>query len=97
MQFMSSEASQRRYWARSFVGWQEFAHVEPNGAHEGLARLQAAGWVPHILTQNVDRLHQKAGAQHVLEIHGTTHEYVLQGLASMCPSKPCCSSSCIIS
>jgi NAD-dependent SIR2 family protein deacetylase len=56
------------------VGWQEFAHVQPSGAHIGLARLQAAGWVPHILTQNVDRLHQKAGAQEVVEIHGTTHE-----------------------
>ena len=71
---MASEASQRRYWARSFVGWQEFANVAPNGTHEGMARLQAAGWLPEILTQNVDRLHQKAGAARVLEIHGTTHE-----------------------
>ena len=71
---MAQDASRRRYWARSFVGWLEFAHVEPNGAHEGLARLQANGWAPHILTQNVDRLHQKAGARDVLEIHGTTHE-----------------------
>ena len=74
LQFMASEASRRRYWARSFVGWSEFAHVEPSGAHEGLARLQVARWTPHILTQNVDRLHQRAGATDVLEIHGTTHE-----------------------
>ena len=48
--------------------------MQPSGAHIGLARLQAAGWVPHVLTQNVDRLHQKAGAQGIVEIHGTTHE-----------------------
>jgi NAD-dependent deacetylase sirtuin 4 len=74
VQFMANDANRRRYWARSFVGWREFADVQPNGAHEGLARLQANGWVSSILTQNVDRLHQKAGARHVLEIHGTTHE-----------------------
>jgi NAD-dependent SIR2 family protein deacetylase len=74
---MKSDANRRRYWARSFVGWQGFANVPTNGAHEGLARLQANGWVSNILTQNVDRLHCKAGARHVLEIHGTTHECAL--------------------
>jgi hypothetical protein len=34
-----------RYWARSFAGWGEFAHVKPNAAHEALARLQRNGWV----------------------------------------------------
>jgi NAD-dependent SIR2 family protein deacetylase len=81
VQFMASEASQRRYWARSFVGWLQFADAQPSGAHEGLARLQAAGWLPHILTQNVDRLHQKAGARDVLELHGTTHKYALSRTA----------------
>lgn len=70
---MASETTRRRYWARSFAGWQQFVSVPANGAHEGLARLQRRGWIACLLTQNVDRLHQKAGARDVLEIHGTTH------------------------
>lgn len=41
---------------------------------QGIARLQRLGYVGSVLTQNVDRLHQQAGAQDVLEMHGTTHE-----------------------
>lgn len=74
MQFVSSEKSRARYWARSFAGWHEYCDVKPNDAHTGMARLQRAGWLKQIITQNVDRLHQKGGAQDVLELHGTTHE-----------------------
>jgi NAD-dependent SIR2 family protein deacetylase len=72
-QFMGSEAARKRYWARSFAGWHEFSRVAPNMAHEALARLQSRGWTPALITQNVDRLHQKAGATDVIELHGTTH------------------------
>jgi len=49
--------------------------VRPNAAHEALARLQRSNWAAGgFITQNVDRLHQKAGTADVLEIHGTTHE-----------------------
>ena len=50
--------------------------MQPNAAHEGLARLQQRGWVQGLITQNVDRLHQKAGSGGVLELHGTTHQVV---------------------
>ena len=73
LQFMGSAERRSQYWARSYAGWHEFVDVEPNPAHEGLARLQRNGWVGTILTQNVDRLHQKGGALNVLEMHGTTH------------------------
>eukprot|EP00775_Hariotina_reticulata_P005530 gene5530-5765_t len=74
-QFMSKPQNRARYWARSFAGWHEFAHVAPNPAHDGLARLQQMGWVDLIVTQNVDRLHHKGGSSSssVLELHGTTH------------------------
>eukprot|EP00877_Chromochloris_zofingiensis_P001230 jgi/Chrzof1/11107/Cz05g24020.t1 len=75
-QFMASSANRARYWARSFAGWHEFGHIKPNAAHEGLSRLQALSWVDNILTQNVDRLHHKAGSSAVLELHGTTHRVV---------------------
>ena len=71
---MATEERRARYWARSFAGWHEFSSVCPNGAHDALARLQRLGWVDDLITQNVDRLHQKAGASNVLELHGTTHE-----------------------
>ena len=63
--------------ARSFVGWERFAErTRPNAAHDAIARLQRADRVWALLTQNVDRLHQAAGAERVIEMHGTTHEVI---------------------
>lgn len=45
----------------------------PNYVHEALAKLQAAGYVDTILTQNVDGYHQQAGAMNVIEAHGSLH------------------------
>ncbi len=45
--------------------------AEPNPAHYALARLEAAGRLQAVLTQNVDLLHQKAGSQTVVELHGS--------------------------
>jgi NAD-dependent deacetylase len=43
----------------------------PNSGHEILARWEEAGKVNHIITQNIDGLHQKAGSKNVIEFHGT--------------------------
>ncbi|HZC25813.1 MAG TPA: Sir2 family NAD-dependent protein deacetylase, partial [Actinopolymorphaceae bacterium] len=43
----------------------------PNAAHRSLARLEDAGIVRSVVTQNIDGLHQKAGSSKVIEIHGT--------------------------
>lgn len=73
-----SEGAQNRkkYWIRSFAGWSSFSGMEPNSGHVALAQLQRAGYVSQIITQNVDRLHHKAGSSEVavLELHGTTHQ-----------------------
>jgi len=45
--------------------------AEPNRAHLALAALEAGGYLQGIVTQNGDMLHQKAGSQKVIEIHGT--------------------------
>ncbi len=45
--------------------------AQPNPAHKSLARLEEAGYIKTIITQNIDMLHQRAGASHVLEVHGT--------------------------
>ncbi len=49
-------------------------HAEPNPAHTALADLETMGYLQTVITQNIDALHQKAGSQHVLEIHGHLRE-----------------------
>lgn len=44
--------------------------ARPNAAHQVLARLEAAGVVKCVITQNIDGLHHKAGSRRVLEVHG---------------------------
>jgi len=68
--FMTREATRKRYWARSMIGWRSFGQAQPNDAHRALARLEAAGRSEILLTQNVDRLHQSAGSERVIDLHG---------------------------
>jgi NAD-dependent SIR2 family protein deacetylase len=68
--FVGSAAARRRYWARSYLGWRQIAGAQPNAGHRAVAELQAAGLVDGIITQNVDGLHQAAGARDVIELHG---------------------------
>ncbi len=74
--FLQSEAGRKRYWARSMVGWPRFRTAEPNRAHLACAALEAAGLTTGIITQNVDGLHQLAGAKNVVELHGAMREVV---------------------
>ncbi len=69
-EFVGSEAARKRYWARSYIGWQRFREARPNAAHRALADLEAAGKVDTLITQNVDRLHHDAGSDQVIELHG---------------------------
>jgi NAD+-dependent protein deacetylase sirtuin 4 len=74
--FVKNEEARKRYWARSFVGWPIFSRAEPNAAHRALATLENAGIFEGIITQNVDRLHQKAGSRDVLDLHGALAEVI---------------------
>ena len=47
--------------------------AQPNMAHKKLAKLEAAGKVRAVVTQNIDGLHQLAGSEKVLELHGSVH------------------------
>ncbi|RZL03907.1 MAG: NAD-dependent protein deacetylase [Rubrivivax sp.] len=69
--FLASEAVRRRYWARSFVGWQTMARARPNAGHQALAQLETMGLVSTVITQNVDSLHHHAGSRSVIELHGS--------------------------
>ncbi|MEV6772764.1 Sir2 family NAD-dependent protein deacetylase [Nocardia sp. NPDC051030] len=50
--------------------------AQPNAAHRALARLAAGGRQVRIITQNIDRLHQRAGSDPVVEIHGNMFDVV---------------------
>jgi NAD-dependent deacetylase len=47
-------------------------HAEPNKAHVGMGELEKLGLLHTIITQNVDNLHQKGGAESVIEYHGNS-------------------------
>ena len=74
--FLRSESTRRRYWARSMLGWPLVGRAVPNAAHRALAQLEAAGRVRSLVTQNVDGLHQRAGSSGVIELHGTISQVV---------------------
>ncbi|MYM19220.1 NAD-dependent deacetylase [Brevibacterium sp. 5221] len=64
--FRSGQAARSRYWARSFLGWPRIRAAQPNAAHRALARLSPHGTI----TQNVDGLHETAGSDPVIDLHG---------------------------
>ena len=68
--FRADEAMRKRYWARSSVGWPAFSAARPVAAHRALVRLQQLGAARHLVTQNVDGLHRRAGHEHVIDLHG---------------------------
>ena len=68
--FMKDPEARHRYWARSYLGWRQMRRARPNPAHGAVARLQKQGLVEGVITQNVDGLHQAAGATGVIELHG---------------------------
>lgn len=71
--FLASEDGRRRYWDYYREFFPVFAKAEPNPAHRALARLQQAGRLSGVATQNIDGLHQAAGCDPatVHELHGS--------------------------
>tara|TARA_R100001143_G_scaffold20663_1_gene22044 strand:- start:1934 stop:2860 length:927 start_codon:yes stop_codon:yes gene_type:complete len=75
-EFMQSLDVRRRYWARSLVGWPVMQNAAPNGAHLFIQTLEQQGVVHRVITQNVDRLHQKAGSARTIDLHGRADEVI---------------------
>ena len=74
--FTSSELARQRYWTRSTIGRSRFKAARPNQAHIALAKLEAIGKIESLITQNVDGLHQRAGSQKVIDLHGSLDQVV---------------------
>lgn len=68
--FMGSDLAQKRYWARSYVGWSRISSALPNPGHLALAKAESQGRIRTLVTQNVDGLHQEAGSKSVIDLHG---------------------------
>ena len=77
--FMGSELAQKRYWARSFVGWSRISSATPNKGHLALAKAEELGRINALITQNVDGLHQEAGSKSVIDLHGRLDRVVCMG------------------
>ncbi|MFB9381845.1 NAD-dependent protein deacetylase [Pseudonocardia petroleophila] len=84
-EFVTGEDAQRRYWARSHVGWARMAHAAPNAGHRALAALEGAGVLHGLITQNVDGLHSDAGHRAVIDLHGRIDTVVCLGCTRRTP------------
>jgi NAD-dependent deacetylase len=63
-------ASPEKVWEMAQEMTKLIDQAEPNSAHTGMAELEKMGFLHHIITQNVDNLHQDAGSKNVIEYHG---------------------------
>ena len=78
--FMTSEAARIEHWDYKLEGRDAFREARPNAVHDAIVRLERAGKVEAVLTQNIDGLHSLAGTspECLIEIHGTNAEVECQ-------------------
>jgi len=71
--FMTSEAARIEHWDYKLEGWDGFRTAQPNATHRAIVRLEEAGKVLLVVTQNIDGLHGLAGTspKRLVELHGT--------------------------
>ena len=77
-EFVSSEAGRVEYWRQKVAAWPAMREAQPNAGHYAFVELDRQGRLDALVTQNIERLHQRSGlpADKVLELHGTTTEAV---------------------
>ena len=70
--FMRSEGARVEHWNYKLEGWPAFRAARPNATHDAIVRLERAGKLLAVVTQNIDALHARAGTSAALiELHGT--------------------------
>ena len=72
--FMASEEMRREAWRRKFAMDDTMKQATPNRGHRAVAQLTTRGKITHVITQNIDGLHQASGVpdEKVIELHGNT-------------------------
>jgi NAD-dependent deacetylase len=71
-----------RVWSFYALRYEALTKAEPNAGHLALAELERRGLVQAVITQNIDRLHERAGSRNVVEVHGSIR-------TSSCPACGC--------
>src|SRR5688572_24015043 len=61
----------KRFWDFYRPRFETLSDKQPNPAHEAVAELERRGLVEAVVTQNIDRLHRRAGSERVIEVHGS--------------------------
>ncbi|QDU54787.1 SIR2 family NAD-dependent protein deacylase [Aeoliella mucimassa] len=87
-EFMASPDARREYWHQKAMGHREFADSQPNAGHLVIAKWESAGNIRGVITQNIDGLHQIAGNQQVLELHGTARQIECQDCGARFDAEP---------
>lgn len=85
--FTAGAQARRRYWARSHLGWRTFGRARPNAGHRAVAAFGRHGLVTGVITQNVDGLHQAAGSEDVVELHGSLARVVCLSCGASSPRR----------
>ncbi|MGC2998045.1 NAD-dependent protein deacetylase [Streptomyces sp. G35A] len=83
--FTASARARRRYWARSHLGWRVFGRARPNAGHRAVAAFERHGLLSGVITQNVDGLHQAAGSEGLVELHGSLDRVVCLSCGTVGP------------
>lgn len=91
-EFLSSEAGRVEYWRQKVEGWPAMRAARPNAGHYAFVALHEQGRLAALITQNIERLHQRSGlpGDLVLELHGTTTEAVCLSCGDRIPSDEAC-------
>jgi NAD-dependent protein deacetylase/lipoamidase len=76
------ERDPARFWSYYRPRFQSLGDKRPNAAHEALAELERRGLLEGVITQNIDRLHRKAGSENVVEVHGSIETSTCRGCAA---------------
>ncbi|MGW7433425.1 NAD-dependent protein deacetylase [Streptomyces sp. NPDC054861] len=85
--FTAGDQARRRYWARSHLGWRTFRRARPNAGHRAVAAFGRHGLLSGLITQNVDGLHQAAGSDGVVELHGGLDRVVCLSCGALSPRR----------
>lgn len=83
-EFMTRPEIRQRYWGRSLIGWPMMRNARPNPSHWHLAELERRGHTAALVTQNVDGLHQRAGSEQVVDLHGRADQVICMSCEYRC-------------
>lgn len=91
-EFLASEEGRAEYWRQKVAAWPAMRDAAPNAGHRAFVELHRQGRLAALITQNIDRLHQRSGLPDgkVLELHGATAEAVCLTCGDRTPFDEAC-------